>query len=153
MRIIITALISFCTVICTWSHNTVTGTFKDLANQQIQLIGYNGFDTYPIDSTQANDKGKFSLSFSKEDNGIAYLLSQNEKSFVVILAESENLKLSGLKFELPESIQIIQGNQNQLFDQYATEHPRREQSLGAWDYLTNLYKLDTLFSTQQVPKH
>lgn len=152
MRIIITALISFCTVISTWSQNTVTGTFKDLANQQIQLIGYNGFDTYPIDSTQANDKGKFSLSFSKEDNGIAYLLSQNEKSFVVILAESENLKLSGLKFELPESIQIIQGKQNQLFDQYATEHPRREQSLGAWDYLTNLYKLDTLFSTQQVPK-
>lgn len=152
MRIIITALISFCTVISTWSQNTVTGNFKDLANQQIQLIGYNGFDTYPIDSTQANDNGKFSLSFSKEDNGIAYLLSQNEKSFVVILAESENLKLSGLKFELPESIQIIQGKQNQLFDQYATEHPRREQSLGAWDYLTNLYKLDTLFSTQQVPK-
>ena len=60
MRIIITALLSVCTVFSIWSQNTVTGTFKDLANQQIQLVGYNGFDTYSIDNTQANDKGEFS---------------------------------------------------------------------------------------------
>jgi len=135
-----------------WSQNTVTGTFSGIANQQIKLVGFNGFDTYVIDSTQANDKGKFSLSFGKENFGMGYLLSENNKSFVVILAENENLQLSGVNFELPESIKIIQGKQNQLFDQYATQHPRREQCLSAWDYLTKIYNLDTLFSTQQVPK-
>ncbi|MBP7102274.1 MAG: AhpC/TSA family protein [Bacteroidales bacterium] len=134
------------------SSQNITGTFSGIAKQQIKLVGFNGFDTYVIDSTQANDKGKFSLSFGKEDFGMGYLLSENNKSFVVILAENENLQLSGISFEVTESIKIIQGKQNQVFDQYATQHPRREQCLSAWDYLTKIYNLDTLFSTQQVPK-
>ena len=135
-----------------WSQNTVTGIFTELANQQIKLVGYNGFDNYLIDSLQANEKGEFSFSFEKEDCGMAYLLSQNNKSFVVILAINESLQITGINFELPESIKIIQGKQNQLFDQYATEHPRREQCLSAWDYLTKIYKLDTLFSVHEIPK-
>lgn len=135
-----------------YSQSTITGTFPNLANQQINLIGFNGFDTYTIDSTQSNDKGEFVLSFDKEDFGMGYLLSENSKSFVVILAENENLQLSGINFEVTESIKIIQGKQNQLFDQYATEHPRREQCLSAWDYLTKIYKLDTLFSVHNTPK-
>mgnify|MGYP001434269030 CR=1 FL=1 len=150
-KIIIT-LIHLLIITSVWSQNAVTGTFSGIANQQIKLVGFNGFDTYVIDSTEANDKGKFSLSFGKEDFGMGYLLSGNNKSIVVILAENENLQLSGLNFELPESIKIIQGKQNQLFDQYATQHPRREQCLSAWDYLTKIYNLDTLFSTQEIPK-
>ncbi len=135
-----------------YMQNNIFCKFIGLPNEQIKLIGFKGFGTYTIDSTEANEKGEFVLSFDKEDFGIGYLLSENNKSFVVILAEDENLQLSGVNFELPESIKIIQGKQNQLFDQYANEHPRREQCLSAWDYLTKIYKLDTLFSTQQVPK-
>lgn len=150
-KIIFTLILSFI-FSSLWSQNTVTGTFTEYANLQINLIGFNGFDTYIIDSTLSNDKGEFILSFDKEDFGMGYLLSRNFKSFVVILAENENLQLSGVNFELMESIKIIQGKQNQLFDHYATEHPRREQALSAWDYLTKIYKLDSLFSSQQVPK-
>ena len=152
MKKIIITLIHLLIITSVWSQNTVTGTFTDLTNQQIKLIGYSGFKTYAIGSTQANEKGEFSLSFDKEDFGMAYLLSQNNKSFVVILAENENLQLSGINFEVTDSIKIIQGKQNQLFDQYANEHPRREQCLSAWDYLTKIYKLDTLFSTHNTPK-
>ncbi|WP_158865201.1 TlpA disulfide reductase family protein [Maribellus comscasis] len=152
MKKIIITLTHLLIITSVGSQNTVTGTFTGLAKKQIKLVGYSGFETYAIDSIQANDNGEFSLSFDKEDFGMAYLLSQNNKSFVVILAENENLRLSGVNFELPESIKIIQGKQNQLFDQYATEHPRREQTLSAWDYLTKIYELDTLFSTQQTPK-
>jgi len=151
MKKLIITLANLLIITSVWSQNTVTGTFTDLTNQQIKLVGYLGLESYLIDSTQSNDKGEFVLSFDKEDCGMAYLLSQNNKSFVIILAENENLQLSGVNFELPESIKIIQGKQNQLFDQYATQHPRREQSLSAWDYLTKIYKLDSLFSTQQVP--
>ena len=40
----------------------ITGTFPGLANQPIKLVGFNGLDTYPIDSTQANEKGEFILT-------------------------------------------------------------------------------------------
>lgn len=136
-----------------YSQNSITCTFTGLANQQIKLVGFNGFDTYTIDSTHANEKRQFCLSFSTEDFGMAYLLSEDNKSFVIILAENENLQLSGVNFELPESIKIIQGNQNQLFGQYASEHLRREQTLSAWDYLTKIYSKDSLFVIQEIPKH
>src|SRR5690606_5524770 len=40
----------------------------------------------------------------------------------------------------------------QLFEQYASQHPRREQTLSAWDYLAKIYKKDSLFTTHKVPK-
>jgi len=135
-----------------YSQNSITNAFAGLANQQINLVGFNGFDTYAIDSTQANEKGQFQLSFGKEDFGMAYLLSKDNKSFVVILAEDENLQLAGENFALPESIVIENGKQNQYFGQYASEHPRREQTLSAWDYLTKIYRKDSLFAIHEKPK-
>jgi thiol-disulfide isomerase/thioredoxin len=135
-----------------YSQYDIKGSFTELTNQQIKLIGFNGFDSYIIDSTQSNKKGEFVLSFDKEDCGMAYLLSENNKSFVILIAENEYLQLTGINFELPESIKIIKGKQNKLFDQYATEHPRREQALSAWDYLTKIYRKDSLFSVHRTPK-
>jgi hypothetical protein len=53
---------------------------------------------------------------------------------------------------IPEGVEIIEGKQNKLFEQYATEHPRREQTLSAWDYLTKIYKKDSLFAIHQTTK-
>jgi len=134
-----------------WAQNTITGTFPGLVNQQIKLVGFNGFDTYAIDSTQANEKGQFQLSFGTEDFGMAYLLSEDNKSFVVILS-GESLKLKGESMAIPESIDIVEGNENKLFEQYASEHPRREQTLSAWDYLAKIYRKDSLFAVHEIPK-
>ncbi len=134
------------------AQNIVEGTFPELANGHIKLKGYHGFDTYTIDSVKADEKGEFTLSFAKEDCGAGYILSENEKSYIVLLAENEYLQLSGESFELTESIQILNGKQNGLFKQYATEHPRREQCLSAWDYLEKIYRKDSLFAVHEVPK-
>lgn len=134
-----------------WSQNKVNGIFTGLANSHVKLKGYSGFKTYTIDSVQVNEMGEFCLSFSKDDEGIGYLLSENNKSFVVILSKGENLKLKGVNFELLESIQIMHGRQNQLFEQYALEYPRREQCLNAWYYLAKIYKHDQLFSKEKAP--
>ncbi len=138
--------------VCTYSQNTITGIFTGLANQQIILVCFSGLNTYVIDSTQANEKGEFSLKFSKKDYGMAYLLSEDEKSFVVIIAENENLQLKGENFDFSETIEIQNGKQNLLFEQYASEHPRREQTLSAWDYLTKIYRKDSLFAVHEIPK-
>ena len=133
------------------AQNNIICTFTDLANQQIKLVGFNGFKTYSIDSTQTNEKGEYQLSFGKEDYGMGYLLSEDDKSFVVILAETENLQLACDNFSLPETIVIKNGKQNKLFEQYASEHPRREQTLSAWAYLTKIYKKDSLFAVHETP--
>jgi thiol-disulfide isomerase/thioredoxin len=141
-----------CLSISGFAQSTITGTFPGIANQQIKLLGYNGFDTYIIDSTQANEKGEFSLKFSNNDYGMGSLLSEGNKSFIVILAENENLQLRGEALAFPETTVIVEGIQNQLFEQYATEHPRRDQTLSAWDYLSKIYKNDSLFTVHEIPK-
>ena len=149
-------IILFFTCVSAFAQNSITGTFPGLAKQQIKLVGFNGFDTYAIDSTQVNENGEFNLKFSKNDYGIGYLLSADNKSFVVILSgekeKGESLKLKGESMAIPESIDIVEGNENKLFEQYASEHPRREQTLSAWDYLAKIYKKDSLFAVHEVPK-
>jgi thiol-disulfide isomerase/thioredoxin len=133
------------------SQNNITATFSSLADQQIKLVGFNGFDTYVIDSTLANKKGKFSLNFNKTENGVGYLISEDKNSFLIILADNEDLQLKGDNFSSPEIIVINKGKQNKLFEQYAIDHTRREQCLGAWDYLTKIYAKDSLFAIHSTP--
>ncbi len=130
------------------SQSSIKGTFTGLAKTQIKLIGYSGFHTYVIDSTQADDKGAFDLSFTKNDYGMGYLVAEDGNPFVILLAD-EGLKIKGEALSIPQSIEVLQGTQNLAFGQYASEHPRREQALSAWDYLQKIYEKDSLFAVQQ----
>jgi len=129
-----------------YSQSTITGTFPNLANQQIKLVGFKGFD-----SVKANENGEFNLTYSKHDYGMGYLLSENDKSFIVILS-GESIKLKGESFAITKSIEIIEGHENKFFERYSSEHPRREQALSAWGYLEKIYAKDSLFVVQAVPK-
>jgi len=133
-----------------YSQNTTSGKFLGIANQQIKLFGFNGFNTYVIDSIRANEKGEFKLAYSETDYGMGYLSAQDNKPFFIVLS-IEDIKLIGETFILPNAIKILGGKQNQIFAQYATEHPRREQALSAWEYLGKIYAKDSLFAVQEVP--
>lgn len=132
---------------------TITGTFPALAHQQVKLVGFEGFSTYPIDSVKVDEKGVFILSFTPKDHGMAYIAAEDNKSFIVILAPDENFVLEGETLAAPQSVIITSGRQNQLFEQYSTEHPRREQALSAWDYLEKIYVLDSLFAIHDEPQN
>jgi len=136
-----------------YSQNTITGTFPGLNNQQIKLVGFNGFQTNPIDSAKADEKGVFKLSYSEKDYGMGYLAGEDNKAFIVILAPDENLQIEGEVLALPQTVTIKNGKQNQLFEQYASEHPRREQALSAWEFLTKIYQSDSLFAIHQKPQN
>jgi len=135
-----------------YSQNTIRGNFSDIVQQQLKLIGFNGFDTYVIDSTVVSEAGDFRLSFSSKDYGMGYLTNEDNKHFMVILSADENLNLQGVSPAYPETVNIISGRQNSLFEHYANEHVRREHTLSAWDYLAKIYNLDSLFIVQEVPK-
>jgi thiol-disulfide isomerase/thioredoxin len=146
---IIIALVLFHAV--AYSQNTITGTFPPLVNQEVRLEGFNGFQTYVIDSARTNEEGQFILNYSVVDYGMGSLVSQDKKPFIVVLS-GEDIGLKGETLSKPETIQVIRGKENKLFGQYASEHPRREQSLSAWIYLEKIYQADSLFAIHDVPK-
>lgn len=151
MRIIIG--ISILLLVCTsaFSQNTLTGSFSNYANQKVKLFGFKGFNNYLIDSVKTNEKGVFNLPYSKKDYGMAFLSAEDNKPFIVVLS-GENIKLKGDAFAMPNTIEIIEGKENKLFEQYASEYPRREQALSAWGYLEKIYLNDSLFSVHDIPK-
>lgn len=141
------------------SQNTIQGEFKNREQYNsssmdfsYKLMAYDGFDTYTIDSALADVNGKFELSFKQEDYGMAYVISEYQKTFMVVLNKNEDLKLKGESLANPERIQILNGPENQCFEQYSIEHPRREQTLSAWDYLKKIYDKDSLFMVHDNPK-
>lgn len=132
------------------SAQTISGNFSKLKNQLITLEGFNGLKTYSISSNTIDEKGNFKLTYTKDDYGVGYLLSADNKPLFVILS-GEEIEIVGQAISKPETIKIKKGKQNQWFEQYAKEHPKREQALGAWIYLEKIYTLDSLFSSQKIP--
>ena len=129
---------------------TISGNLSLRAKQEIKLEGFSGLNTYPISNAIIDDKGNFQLSYTKADYGVGYLMSSDEKPLFVILS-GEDIEISGEALSYIETISIIKGEENQWFEQYAQEHPKREQALSAWIYLEKMYAADALFSTQQTP--
>ena len=129
---------------------SISGTFKKLSGQSIKLEGFNGLKTYPIASATIDENGNFKLNYSKVDYGVGYLTSADKKPLFVILS-GEDIEITGEALSYTETIQITKGQENQWFEQYAEEHPKREQALSAWIYLEKIYSSDALFSEQKTP--
>jgi thiol-disulfide isomerase/thioredoxin len=126
----------------------VKGNLKELQNQEIRLEGFDGLKTYLISSTLIDSKGDFSLAYSESDFGVGYIISSDQKPFIVILS-GEEIEIKGESLNLRETIKILKGKENLLFEKYAKEHLIREQALSAWDYLGKMYSSDSLFSNQK----
>ena len=128
---------------------TINGRLKQINNQTIKLEGFNGLNTYLISSIKTDEKGNFKLNYSKSDYGVGYLISNDNKPLFVIL-NGEDIKIIGEALNYPETIKIINGQENQWFEQYAKEQPIREQALSAWRYLYKIYSEDSLFYDQKL---
>ncbi|MDA3865113.1 MAG: TlpA disulfide reductase family protein [Salinivirgaceae bacterium] len=138
-------LIFFGLTQCSNGQQTITGSFPQLANQTIKLEGFNGFKTYVIDSVQVSENGAFKLRYDVKDFGMGYLLNEEEKSFIVVLSGNA-IAIEGVRLDDAPTVKIIEGGENQFFEQYASEHARREQALSAWVYLEKIYRNDSLFA-------
>lgn len=126
------------------AQTSIKGILSAMPNTEISLLQYNGFNSNVITSAYSTADGSFHLQFHSDNLAIGYLLTENSKPFIVVLS-GENIVLKGETLSSPETIKIIEGKENQLFGQYALEHPKREQTLSAWDYLLKIYKTDTIF--------
>ena len=150
MKTFLTIFIS-CFVFCgSLNAQFISGNFTLLTNQEIKLEGFSGLKTYPISSTKADGKGNFILSYSKSDYGVGYLMSADEKPLFVIL-NGEDIEILGEALSYVETLKITKGQENQYFEQFAKDHPKREQALSAWVYLEKIYTSDSLFAFQEAP--
>ena len=86
---------------------SITGNFKLLANQEITLQGFNGLQNYPIAKTKIDEKGNFKLNFSTADYGMGYLISSDQKIFLLVLS-AENIELAGEALSNPQTIKILE---------------------------------------------
>ena len=151
-RIIVFCIALACFSVGVYAQGILAGSFTALSSQQVKLIGFDGFDTYTIDSVWTDNQEHFTLSFTEKDYGMAYLVAENDRPFIVILDAGEKLRLEGETLTYPQSVVIASGEQNQLFEQYASEHPRREQALSAWVFLERIYNQDSLFAIHDAPR-
>lgn len=131
------------------SAQSVSGNFSKLGDQKIKLEGFNGMNTFPISENLTDEKGSFSLKYSKSDYGVGYLISSDKKPLLVILS-GEDIEITGETLSLPETIIVKIGQENRWFEQYAKAQPRREQALSAWTYLEKIYNSDSLFAVQKT---
>jgi thiol-disulfide isomerase/thioredoxin len=130
---------------------TIEGNLTLLSGNEIILEGFNGLNTYKISTTTIDDKGNFKLSYSIKDYGVGFLQSTDGQPLFVILS-GEDIFIEGEALSSTATIRVIKGQENQWFEQYAKEQPKREQALSAWDYLEKIYKENPLFSNHIVPK-
>ena len=128
--------------LCGNAQNKITGNFPSMAGSKLSLIGFENMGVYSIDSTKVNAQGEFSLNYSSKDFGMGYIMAEDKKIYFLVLA-NENIQLKGEQISLPESIQIISGAEQKIFESYARQHSKRLQVESAWQYLQNIYLTDT----------
>jgi len=142
--------ILFIFVTTTLLGQSIEGNLSKLIHKKIKLEGFNGFQSYLISEISTDGNGNFKLTYFKSDYGVGYLISEENKPLLVILT-GEDIEITGKSLGLTETIKIKKGQENQWFEQYAKEHPKREQALSAWNYLEKIYTSDSLFALQQKP--
>lgn len=129
----------------------VKGFLPSSSNKPIELVGFNGLNTYSISKGSANEKGYFELNYKVSDFGIGYLIPEGKQPFLLIL-NGEDVELEGKFFQNTENIFITKGFENMALEKYASDQPKREQALSAWSYLEKIYLNESLFSILEKPK-
>ncbi len=143
--------VNFCFISLNIFSQSVSGNLILSKNDSIKLFGFNGFQNYIIDKSIIDENGDFLLKYSNNDIGMGFLKASDNKAYFIILS-GEDIEISGELLANIETVKTLKGAENQLFEQYSSEHPRREQALSALDYLNKIYNLDTLFSIHETAR-
>jgi thiol-disulfide isomerase/thioredoxin len=131
---------------------TIHCSFPLLSSQKVKFGVFDGLQSKTIDSVFVEANGYFSFNLPTAKPGIGFLITEENKPFFLILDKGEQIILKGEYLSMPETVKVLTGKQNQAFSQYASEHPKREQTLSAWRYLDQIYTYDSLFLIDKKTK-
>jgi len=116
----------------------LSGNLQHHANQEIKLLGYNGFETIELATTNIAAAGNFTLLY-QEYKGMGYLETSDKSQLFLVLNE-QKINITGTHLKEPDSIKFTNSNENLIFNQYAVAHNQRERVLAGWKYLLPLYQ-------------
>ncbi len=125
----------------------ISAHLKYHTNQEVKLLGYNGFETVELAKTTIDESGNFNLLY-KNYKGMGYLETSDKSQLFMVLNEPK-IKISGTHLKEPDSIKFSNSKENLLFNQYAVEHNQRERALAGWKYLLPQYNSVELLKQQK----
>jgi len=120
------------------SAQQLSGNLLYHANQEIKLLGYNGFETIVLAKSLIDTSGNFTLLY-KDYKGMGYLETSDKSQLFLVLNEPK-INITGTHLKEPDSIKFENSKENLFFNQYAVAHNQREQALAGWKYLLPLYQ-------------
>ena len=126
----------------------VTGSLTNHKNQKVYLYSFENLEAKVIDSSLTDHIGNFVLKFAPKDYGMGYLLPQNQKPLIIVLA-NEAIEILGDAMDLSATSKINKGAENLAFIAYAKQSGMRDNALNAWTYLNKLYVENEVFSQQK----
>lgn len=118
---------------------TVTGTLKAHAGQDITLTGYNYYKSNQLAKTTLDSLGIFRLSYPKTYAGMATLKTQDKSSLILILS-GKALVLEGTHLKETDSLRFNNSAENSSFLEIAKNTSLNNSTYGAWRYLAKRYK-------------
>jgi thiol-disulfide isomerase/thioredoxin len=121
------------------ASQTVTGTLKAHAGQDITLTGYNYYKSNQLAKTTLDSVGTFRLSYPKTYVGMATLKTQDKTSLILILS-GKALVLEGTHLKETDSLRFKNSVENNRFLQIAKNTGLNNSTYGAWRYLAERYK-------------
>ena len=127
---------------------TLKGSLKHHAEQEVVLTGFNYYKTQELSKTVADSIGNFTLHYPKGYRGMAVLKTQDNSSLVLVLT-AQNIRLKGNHLKEPDSLVFANSTSNTNFMYYAKAQGLYTNSLSAWRYLDELYQKEHLFSDQK----
>lgn len=146
MKHIILALVL--TTSITLQAQTLSGTLKQHAGQNISLTGFNYYQSLQLSTTIADSLGNFTLNYPKDYKGMAVLKTQDNSSLVLTLTE-QHISLTGKHLQEPNNLVFANSTSNTNFMHYANAQGLYTNALSAWRYLDKLYQKEQLFNSQK----
>lgn len=130
------------------SQSQIRGNLKLLANQELELSGFNYFKTELLSVTQVDSLGNFTLIYPDSYKGIAILRTKDQSSLVFILTEP-GLIINGLDLNITDSSVFGNSEENKVFVAYAKQYQQRQSATSSWYFLKYQYENDSVFRDQK----
>ena len=147
IRLIIGLFIVFFLVPVTSKSQTIKGVILNSSTKEIELIGFNGFSNYNINSSILDSNGFFSIDYSEKDFGIGFLKIDKAIPLLLIL-NGEVVEIYSENF-YNKDVKILSGEKNILFEKYSNEQPLRETILANLSFLKKVYTEESFFSSNK----
>lgn len=127
---------------------TITGTLKHHAGQELSLTGFNYYKNYEIAKTTLDSLGNFTLNYPKGYRGMAILKTQDNSTLVFVLSET-NIQLEGTHLQETDSLVFGNSRVNKNYFKYAKDQSLRDNVMSALDFLQPLYQKQSLLVKQK----